>query len=244
MEEEIDEGRKTETQRKGVSKTELKWMRADVISGSLLSNIVFWFIIVTTASSLNQNGITNIDSAPQAAEALRPLAGDFAYILFAVGIIGTGLLAVPVLAGSAAYAVAETFKFPEGLSLKPQQAIRFYGVIALATLIGAALNLIGINPIAALYYAAVLNGLVAPPLLFMIMLISNNRKIMQNKTNGRFSNILGWITTIAMGVAAIALALHPESGQIMGIRQDLLLPYNSEIFDKIAGEIGHEKIWR
>ena len=207
VEEEINEGKMTETQRKGVSKTELKWMHADVASGSFLSNIVFWFIVVTTASTLNRNGVTNIDSASRAAEALRPLAGDFAYVLFAAGIIGTGMLAVPILAGSAAYAVAETFKFREGLFLQLRQAPAFYGVIALATLIGAAINLIGINPILALYYAAVLNGLVAPLLLLMIMLISNNRKIMQNKTNGRASNILGWTTTIAMGAAAVALLL-------------------------------------
>jgi len=213
VEEEIEEGKTTETQRKGVSKTELKWMRTDVTSGAFLSNVVFWFIIVTTASTLNQNGITNIDSAPKAAEALRPVAGDLAYILFAVGIIGTGLLAVPILAGSAAYAVAEAFKFREGLSLKPRQAPLFYSVIAFATLIGAAINLIGINPISALYYAAVLNGLISPLLLFMIMLIGNNRKIMQNKTNGRTSNILGWITTIAMGAAAIALLVS------LGIRK-------------------------
>ncbi len=207
VEEEIDEGKTTETQRKGVSKTELKWMRTDVISGSFFSNLVFWFIVVTTASALNQHGITNIDSAPKAAEALRPLAGDFAYILFAGGIIGTGLLAVPILAGSAAYAVSETFKFREGLSLKLREAPAFYAVIALATFVGAAINLIGINPISALYYAAVLNGIVAPMLLFMIMLISNNRKIMQHKTNGRVSNTLGWIATIAMGVAAVALLI-------------------------------------
>ena len=205
VEEEINEGKMTETQRKGVSKIELKWMRTDVASGSFLSNIVFWFIVVTTASTLNQNGITNIDSASRAAEALRPLAGDFAYILFAVGIIGTGMLAVPILAGSAAYAVAETFKLREGLFLKLRQAPVFYGVIAFATLIGAAIDLIGINPILALYYAAVLNGLIAPLLLLMIMLISNNRKIMQNNTNGRTSNILGWTTTIVMGAAAVAL---------------------------------------
>jgi len=205
VEEEIDEGRTTETQRKGVSKIELKWMRTDVASGAFLSNVVFWFIIVTTASTLNRNGIFNIDSAPKAAEALRPLAGNFAYILFSVGIIGTGMLAVPILAGSAAYAVAETFRFREGLFLKLRQAPAFYGVIALATLVGAAIDLIGINPILALYYAAVLNGLVAPLLLLMIMLISNNREIMQNKTNGRASNILGWTATIAMGAAAVAL---------------------------------------
>jgi Mn2+/Fe2+ NRAMP family transporter len=213
VEEEISEGKKTETERKGVSKTELKWMRGDVISGAFLSNIVFWFIIITTASTLNRNGITNIDSAPKAAEALRPLAGDFAYILFAVGIIGTGLLAVPVLAGSAAYAVSETFKFREGLSLKPKQAPAFYGVIAFATVVGAGMNLLGINPISALYYAAVINGIVAPPLLFMIMLLSNNKKIMQNKTNGRTANILGWMTTVAMGAAALALLFTLGTGK-------------------------------
>src|SRR5512138_472884 len=187
-------------------------MRTDTVFGAFMSNIVFWFIVITTASGLHQHGITNIDSAPKAAEALRPLAGNFAYVLFAVGIIGTGLLAVPVLAGSAAYAVAETFKFREGLYLKLRQAPAFYGVIALATFVGAAMNLIGINPIAALYYAAILNGIVAPPLLFMIMLISNNRKIMQNKTNGRTVNILGWIATIAMGLAAIALLVSLGMG--------------------------------
>lgn len=213
VEEEIDEGKKTESQRKGVSKIELKWMRTDIISGSFFSNVVFWFIVITTAAALNQRGITNIDSAPKAAEALRPLAGDFAYILFAAGIIGTGLLAVPVLAGSAAYAVSETFKFREGLSLKPRQAPTFYGVIALATILGAGMDLIGINPIAALYYAAVINGFVAPPLLFMIMLISNNRQIMRDKTNPRAANILGWITTIAMAVAAAALLISMAVGK-------------------------------
>jgi NRAMP (natural resistance-associated macrophage protein)-like metal ion transporter len=213
VEEEIDEGKLTETQRKGVTKTELKWMRADVGFGSFVSNLVFWFIVLTTASTLNQNGITTIDSAPQAAEALRPLAGDLAYVLFAVGIIGTGLLAVPVLAGSAAYAISETFKFRQGLSRKPHHARRFYSVIGLVTIIGAAINLIGINPISALYYAAVLNGIVAPPLLFMIMLIGNNRQIMQNKTNGRASNILGWVATFAMGAAAIALLVSLGMGK-------------------------------
>ncbi len=205
VEEQIDEGKTTETKRRGTSKTELKWMRTDTIFGALLSNVVFWFIIITTASGLNQHGITNIDSATKAAQALRPLAGNFAYVLFAAGILGTGFLAVPVLSGSAAYVAAETFKFREGLYLKFHQAPAFYGVIALATFVGAAMNLIGINPIAALYYASMLNGIVAPPLLFMIMLISNNRKIMQDKTNGRAVNILGWVTTIVMALAAIAL---------------------------------------
>jgi NRAMP (natural resistance-associated macrophage protein)-like metal ion transporter len=205
MEEEIKQGRTTVAQRQGVSKTELKWMRTDVASGAVFSNVVFWFIVLTTASTLNRSGITNIDSATKAAQALQPLAGNFAYVLFAVGIIGTGLLAVPILAGSAAYAVAETFKFREGLYLQLRQAPGFYTVIALATLIGAGINLIGINPILALYYSAILNGVIAPVLLLMIMLISNNHQVMQNQTNGWISNILGWITTIAMGAAVLAL---------------------------------------
>jgi NRAMP (natural resistance-associated macrophage protein)-like metal ion transporter len=207
IEEEIDEGKTTVESRKGVSKVELKWMRTDVVAGMLLSNVVTWFIITTTASTLFQHGIKNIDSAPKAAEALRPIAGDFAYLLFAVGIIGTGLLAVPILAGSAAYAVAETFKVREGLYLKLRQAPGFYGVIAFSILVGFAMNLIGINPMQALYYTAVLNGIVAPPLLVMIMLIANNRSIMKSKVNGRVSNTLGWITTIAMSIAAVALLL-------------------------------------
>jgi NRAMP (natural resistance-associated macrophage protein)-like metal ion transporter len=207
IEEQIDEGRTTVGSRKGISKVELKWMRTDVVAGMLLSNVVMWFIIATTASTLFQHGIKNIDSAPKAAEALRPIAGEFAYLLFAVGIIGTGLLAVPILAGSAAYAVAETFKLRKGLYLKLRQAPGFYGVIAFSTLLGFAINLIGINPIQALYYTAVLNGIVAPPLLVIIMLIGKNRSIMKGKINGRVSNTLGWITTIAMSIAAVALLL-------------------------------------
>jgi Mn2+/Fe2+ NRAMP family transporter len=154
---------------------------------------------------LRTDGITDIDSAPKAAEALRPIAGRFAAVLFAAGIVGTGLLAVPILAGSAAYAVAETLKWREGLYLRLRQAPGFYGVIAFATGLGAALNLAGINPIKALYYTAVLNGLVAPPLLWIILLMSNNRTIMQEKVNGRVANILGWVTAIAMTMAAAAL---------------------------------------
>jgi Mn2+/Fe2+ NRAMP family transporter len=207
IEEEIDEGKETREARKKVTKVELKWMRADVISGMLFSNIVMWFIIATTASTLFVGGITNIDSALKAAEALKPIAGRFAHMVFAAGIIGTGLLAVPILAGSAAYAIAETFKLREGLYLKLREAPGFYGIIALSTLIGFMINLIGINPIRALYYTAVLNGIVAPPLLLMIMLIGNNQSIMKDKVNNRISNTLGWITTSAMTIAAAALLM-------------------------------------
>jgi len=213
VEEEIDSGKTTKDTRKGVSRTELKWMRTDVMSGMLVSNLVMWFIIITTASTLFRSGINDIDSASKAAEALRPIAGRFASVLFAAGIVGTGLLAVPILAGSSAYAIAETLRWREGLYLKLRQAWGFYGVIAFSTILGAAMNFVGINPIKALYYTAVINGLVAPPLLWLIMLIGNNRKIMEDKVNGRMSNILGWFTTIAMTTAAVALLWSVRSGQ-------------------------------
>ena len=213
IEEKIEEGKATPTARKGVSRVELKWMRTDVISGMLFSTLVMWSIMMTTASTLFPKGITDIDSALKAAEALRPIAGDFCYLFFAAGIIGTGLLALPILAGSAAYAVAETFRLREGLYLKLRQAHGFYGAILFSTLIGFAMNLIDVNPMKALYYTAVLNGMVAPPLLFMIMLISNNQKIMKDKVNGPASNVMGWITTIGMSIAAVALLLSLRSGQ-------------------------------
>ncbi len=207
IEEKIDQGKKTPASRHGVSKTQIKWMRADVISGMAFSSLVMWSIVSTTASTLFPQGITTIDSAPKAAEALKPVTGNAAYVVFGAGIIGTGLLAVPILAGSAAYAVAEAFRFREGLYLHLRQAPGFYGVIAFSTLIGYAINQIGMNPIRALYYTAVLNGIAAPPLLFMIMLISNDRQIMQSKVNGPVSQALGWLTTGAMTIAAVALAL-------------------------------------
>ncbi len=212
VEEEIDEGKTTVAQRQGVSRVELKWMRTDVTAGMFFSNAVMWFIILTTASTLFRNGITDIDSAPRAAQALQPLAGSFAALVFAAGIIGTGLLAIPILAGSAAYAVADTFRWPEGLELKFRQAPAFYTVITLATLLGAAMNFVGINPIKALYYSAILNGLAAPPLLIMIMLIGSNRKIMGRHTTGQVELIVGWMTVMVMSVAAIALLITLGSG--------------------------------
>jgi NRAMP (natural resistance-associated macrophage protein)-like metal ion transporter len=189
----------------GATRAELRWMRSDVVTGMLFSNVVTWFIIATTASTLFRLGITHIDSAVEAAQVLQPLAGVYAYLLFAVGIIGTGLLVVPILAGSAAYAIAEAFRWREGLYLTLRQAPGFYGVIILAMLIGAAINMLGINPIRALYYSAALNGIIAPPLLVMIMLIASNRSIMRQRVNGSLSNIVGWLTTLAMTLAALAL---------------------------------------
>jgi NRAMP (natural resistance-associated macrophage protein)-like metal ion transporter len=205
VEEQIEEGKLTPAERRGTSKVEIKWMRSDVYTGMFVSNLVMWFIIITTASTLHGSAGQAVDSAAKAAEALRPVAGPLASILFAAGIIGTGLLAVPILAGAGAYAAADTLKIPQGLSLKLRQAPGFYAVIVLSTLVGAGLNLVGINPIRALYYTAVLNGLIAPPLLILLMLIANNRKIMAGRVNGRASNILGWTATLGMTAAALAL---------------------------------------
>ena len=166
------------------------------------SHLTALFIIVATAATLNAHGITDITSAAQAAEALRPIAGDLAFALFAMGIIGTGLLAVPILAGSAAYAVSETFGWTEGLNRKPREAKAFYGAIALATAGGIALNFIGVDPMKALYWAAVVNGLLAPPLMVVTMLIAQNRKVMGNLVLGRGLAFGGWVSTAVMWVVA------------------------------------------
>jgi NRAMP (natural resistance-associated macrophage protein)-like metal ion transporter len=213
VEEKVEQGETSVAARKGTSSVELKWMRTDVTVGMLLSNVVMWFIVVTAASTLFRNGIYQVDSAAKAAEALKPVAGPFAAALFAAGIVGTGALAVPVLAGSVAYAAGDTFRFREGLSRKWYQAPQFYTVIVLATLVGAGINLLNINPMTALYYSAILNGLAAPPLLLMLMLIGNNRKIMHEHTNNRFTNIVGWITTVTMTMAAVALLITFSNGQ-------------------------------
>jgi NRAMP (natural resistance-associated macrophage protein)-like metal ion transporter len=213
VEEKVEQGETSVAARKGTSNVELKWMRTDVTVGMLLSNVVMWFIVVTAASTLFRNGIYQVDSAAKAAEALKPVAGPFAAALFAAGIVGTGALAVPVLAGSVAYAAGDTFRFREGLSRKWYQAPQFYTVIVLATLVGAGINLLNINPMMALYYSAILNGLAAPPLLLMLMLIGNNRKIMHENTNNRFTNIVGWITTVTMTMAAVALLITFSNGQ-------------------------------
>jgi len=190
-----------------IRSADIKEMRFDTAAGMFFSNLATFFIVVTTASTLFRAGIHNIESAPQAAEALRPLAGDFAYLLFAAGIIGVGLLGVPVLAGSAAYALSEGFGWREGLYLKFKRAHGFYGVIIVATLVGLLINFIGINPIKALLYAAVINGIVAVPLIAVIIFISNNRKIMGERTNGFWSNSLGWLTFALMGLASLAMII-------------------------------------
>ncbi len=192
---------------RGMPKTgqaDIRKMNLDTIIGMVFSNIIVFFIVIAAASTLGRYGIANIQTADQAALALQPLAGNFASILFAIGIIGSGLLAVPVLAGSASYALAESFGWKEGLYRKFKQAHGFYGILTIATLIGLLMNFISISPFQLLIYAAALNAIIAPLLLIFILFISNNKKIMGEFTNSPLSNIFGWFITIIMAVAALS----------------------------------------
>ena len=191
--------RRTDMGRAGA---ELKRIRTDTLVGMGFSHLTALFIIIATAATLHAHGVTNITSAAQAAEALRPIAGQFAFALFAIGIIGTGLLAVPILAGSAAYAVSETFGWTEGLDRKPREAKAFYAAIALATMGGVALNMVQIDPMRALYWAAVVNGLLAPPLMVVTMLIARNRTVMGELAIGGWLSFGGWLSTAVMWAVA------------------------------------------
>ncbi len=209
VEEEKEKGRRTLAQRRGATHHELRDAALDVNTGMFFSNLVMYFIILSTAATLYQAGHRNIETASQAAEALRPLAGDGAYLLFALGIIGTGLLAIPVLAGSASFAVAEVFGWRSGLDLSPRKGRRFYLVFAGAVLIGMLLDLFRFSPIRMLFYSAVLNGILAPPLMVLVMLVGNDHGIMGRHVNGFWLNLFGWTATLVMtgGVVALALSL-------------------------------------
>lgn len=204
VEEEIEKGRTEAQFRKGITRKEIREMRIDVWSGMLLSNIVMFFIIAACAAILFTHGITTITSAAEAAEALRPFAGESTYFLFAFGIIGTGLLAIPVLAGSSAYVMAESFHWKTGLSKTLKQARAFYGVIIIAMLAGLVMNFIGLDPIHALIYSAVLNGLIAPVILVLIVLLSSNKAVMGNRVNSTFTNSVGWFSVALMTLAGVA----------------------------------------
>jgi NRAMP (natural resistance-associated macrophage protein)-like metal ion transporter len=207
VEEEKAEGRERVAQRRGATDAELRNEKIDTVVGMVFCNVVFYFVILAAASTLHASGRTDIASATEAAQALEPLAGKLATVLFALGLIGAGLLAVPVLTGSAAYAVAETFNWPSGLDEKPRHAAKFYGVIAVSTLVGVSIDLIGINPITALFWTAVINGVVAPPLLVVVMLVSGNRGIMGPRVNGKLTTTIGWLASVVMFAAAIAMFL-------------------------------------
>ncbi|MBI2763121.1 MAG: divalent metal cation transporter [Chloroflexi bacterium] len=207
VEEQISMGRRHLRQRQGASRFELKYALWDTIAGMVFSEVVAYFIILTTGATLFVAGKTDIGSATDAAEALRPLAGDASALLLAVGLIGAGVLTVPVLTGAAAYGLSEAFGWRSGLEHKITRAPQFYGVIVAATLVGMVIAILNVNPIAALVLSAVINGLIAAPLLVLVMLVSNNRAAMGERTNGRLLNFAGWTTTIIMGVAAIALVV-------------------------------------
>jgi NRAMP (natural resistance-associated macrophage protein)-like metal ion transporter len=188
---------------------QIQGLRIDTIGGMVASVTTFWFIVMATGLTLHQHGITNITTPAQAAAALEPLvrsfpnAGTLAKSIFALGVLGTGLLAIPILAGSAAYGVAESFGWQEGLSQSLRHARGFYAIIAASTLVGSLLSLLGINPIAALVYTAIINGFIAVPLLIMITIIANNRTIMGEFTNGKLSNIVAAVAILAMSLAAL-----------------------------------------
>jgi len=205
VEEQILRGKTTLHDRRVVtSKADMKSMRVDVWSGMFLSNLVMFFIIAACGGVLFTNGITHIQTTAQAAEALKPLAGNATSFLFSLGIIGTGMLAIPVLAGASSYAFAESFKWKEGLYRNLNQAHAFYGIIIISMVVGLGLNFVGIDPIKALIYAAIGNALAAPIILALIVIISSNKKVMGHWVNKPYVTILGWIVTVLMTVAGIA----------------------------------------
>ncbi len=206
VEEEVALGRKTLAQRKGATTEEIKTMRADVLSGMIFSNIIGFFIMLTAGAVLFSKGAI-INTAADAAQALGPIAGEFSSLLFALGIIGTGLLAIPVLAGSASYALSEAFGWKTGLYRKLRDAHGFYGVITIAVVLGLLINVIGVDPIAMLIFAAVLNGTIAPIILVFILRIGNNKKIMGRWKNDRLSNFLGRLTVGIMGSVIALMAI-------------------------------------
>jgi NRAMP (natural resistance-associated macrophage protein)-like metal ion transporter len=184
---------------------QLRRIKIDTYIGMGFSNLIAFFIMLTTAATLYTHGVKDIQSSAQAAEALRPLAGKFAFLLFSMGIIGTGLLAVPVLAGSSAFALAESFRWRHGLDLTPLRGARFYGVIAVSTLIGVGLGFTRIDPIKALYWAAVINGVISVPIMFVMMRMSTNRKIMGHFVDSNRLAGLGWLATAVMAIAVLVM---------------------------------------
>ncbi len=212
VDEQIVMGRPLLWQRQGASRRELGFALWDTVAGMVFSEIVAFFIILAAGATLFAHGETHIISATEAAQALRPIAGDASAVLLAVGLIGAGVLAVPVLTASAAYGVAGALDWKQGLTRSIGRAPLFYLVIAAATLVGVGINFLGINPITALVLSAVLNGLLAPPLLVLVMLVSNDRAVMGERTNGRLLNVVGWATTLTMAIAALALIVTAIAG--------------------------------
>lgn len=205
VEEKRDRGRMRLAQRLGATPREIRSAHGDVNTGAIYSNVIMFFIIVTSAATLGAHGATGIDGAQQAALALRPLAGDFAYALFALGIVGTGLLAIPVLAGSSAYVFSELFGLAEGLSLKPLRARGFYGIILCGVGAGTAMALLHVNSIAALFWSAVFNGIAAVPLVYAILRLGHNPAVLGRWTVSRAASFWLWLTFLLMLLAALGM---------------------------------------
>jgi NRAMP (natural resistance-associated macrophage protein)-like metal ion transporter len=205
VEEEIAMGRTRLSERRGATDAELRHTRWDVAVGMLFSNLIMYFIILSTAVTLFAAGKKDISTAAEAAEALRPLAGDAAGILFAVGVVAVGFLAVPVMTTGAAYDLAQSLGWRQTLHAKPAQAKRFYGAIVVVTAIAVGMNFLGVNPMRALVLSGIVQGFSTPPLMLMIMLMTNNRAIMGRHVNGRAVNVLGWLTTLGIFGASAGL---------------------------------------
>jgi Mn2+/Fe2+ NRAMP family transporter len=207
VEEEIAMGRRRLAQRRGATDEELRQSRRDVLSGMLFSNVIMYFIILSTASTLYKAGRTDINTAAEAAQALRPLAGDAAGILFALGVIGVGFLAIPVMTTGAAYDLCQCLGWRHGLYAKPTEAKKFYLTIIGFTAAAVGMNFFGINPMKALVWSGIVQGFSTPPLMLLIMVMTNRRSIMGERVNGRTINVLGWLTTLAIFAATIGLII-------------------------------------
>ena len=212
VEEEVADGKTTVEEREGASVRELRRSRTDVLTGMFFSNLVMYFIILTSAATLHAHGKTTIASARDAAEALRPLAGDGAYRLFSLGLIGAGMLGVPVLAGSCAYAIAEAADWVGSLEVHPPLAHGFYGVIAIAMALGLGLNYAGLNAVRMLFWAAVLNGALAPPLLVLVVLLTSREDVMGEHRNGLLIRSLGWLCAAVMLIATVIMLVTAYTG--------------------------------
>ena len=206
VEEERAMGR-TLAQRRGATAEELRGLRVDVTTGMFASNFIMYFIILTTSASLHAHGVVKIDTAKEAAEALRPLAGNAAYLLFTLGLIGTGMLGVPVLAGSCAYAIAEASAWRGSLEKRPRGAKKFYSVLGVAMLLGMAINYMGLNAVKMLFWSAVTNGILAPPLILLILLLTSDRTVMGDQVSPMLERTLGWATFVLMTAAAVAMLI-------------------------------------
>lgn len=205
VEEERSLGRRTVRSRRGATDDELRAARTDVLTGMIFAAVVMYFIILTTGATLYQQGHRDIETAREAAEALRPLAGDAAYLLFTMGLVGTGMLGIPALAGSAAYAAAEAMHWRGSLDDRPRVAKKFYSVLAAAVALGLALNYFKVSAVKMLFYAAVINGVLAPPLIVLVTMLTSDKKVMGTRVNSRLLKVAGWVTAGVMAAATIAM---------------------------------------